>query len=442
MAAKRKVTYEDQDEFGTPKIRKVKPSKLPVEKRQAPIPQNDDEPPSEQGARKRGKFRIPKSLLRLSGGAVGAAIGFGDEAMQDPFNWWHYKPGNEVPEGGPGRWFRKMYGPFYYSSPYQNSKPLGRATANWHEPITSQAISGWLETMTIPNTDAYQYPNQFGLWRRNNSTVIRYAHHSSWREWTGVSLDVADNVQFGSSLDANFPNPNKQRNRPSPKPRPSPKNQPKPQPAIQSWTDVPMPQPVPRQSPRPRPAIPPSGLEPPPIDDDPDLEVDTRKKPKEEPKPKPAEPPPTVRSEYPDLPPLPAYSRAPPTARVREKKALTTSKQVGIAVARALDHISEGAEMVDALYQSLPEDVRRRWEKGRDMDRGMADQAGQYGIDGADWKAKAIWYNAHKIDASSAFRNIILNLIEDELYGMAFAARSNLLGRGRKRGTPPRKKGR
>lgn len=87
------------------------------------------------------------------------------------------------------------------------------------------------------------------------------------------------------------------------------------------------------------------------------------------------------------------------------------------------DAMSESAEVVDALYEALPEDVKKRWERDRKISNADAgrhaliDQAGQYGIDGADWKAQAVFHNFHKIDGAEALRNIIANQVEDKLIG-------------------------
>lgn len=83
-------------------------------------------------------------------------------------------------------------------------------------------------------------------------------------------------------------------------------------------------------------------------------------------------------------------------------------------IMKAMDIISEAAEFVDALYDALPDDVRKRWdEKGR----GLMDNAGQYGIDGADWKLNALWHNWHKVDIEQAIKNIIANELQDKILG-------------------------
>lgn len=132
-------------------------------------------------------------------------------------------------------------------------------------------------------------------------------------------------------------------------------------------------------------------------------------------------------------------TRTPPEAGERQHKAITKSAKIGQMLFRAMDAISEGAEIVDAVYDALPEDVRKRWEKERFPDarwikdkrtgrwvrvgvERQGDNYGQYGIDGADWKLKALYYNWHKVDVEKAVRNIIKNGIEDQVIGRYKAA--------------------
>lgn len=111
----------------------------------------------------------------------------------------------------------------------------------------------------------------------------------------------------------------------------------------------------------------------------------------------------------------------PPRGREKEakvKQLLPKLKIVrfGQALYRALDKVSESAEVVDALYDALPDDVKKRWSKGRKK-RGAVDNFGQYGIDGADWKAQALWHNWDKLDAVEAIKNIVKNQLEDTIIG-------------------------
>lgn len=112
----------------------------------------------------------------------------------------------------------------------------------------------------------------------------------------------------------------------------------------------------------------------------------------------------------------PTVGRTPTATGTRERKFMSTASRLGVGLWRALDSVSEWAEVIDALFEALPEDVRKRWEKDRPK-RGLVDQAGQYGIDGADWKAQALFWNLHKLDMQQAVINIIENHLEDKLYG-------------------------
>lgn len=106
--------------------------------------------------------------------------------------------------------------------------------------------------------------------------------------------------------------------------------------------------------------------------------------------------------------------RVPTTSGVRERKFMSRSARIGAALFKILDAGSEWAEVVSAIYDALPDDVRKRWDR---PDRRFTDQAGQYGLDGADWKAQAIFWNLHKLDMEQAVLNIIENHLEDKLYG-------------------------
>jgi hypothetical protein len=108
----------------------------------------------------------------------------------------------------------------------------------------------------------------------------------------------------------------------------------------------------------------------------------------------------------------------------KEKKVMSRGKAAAIAIARALDWLSESAEVVSALYDALPDDVKNRW-RCDSLDR-PGDQMGQYGVDGADCKLQALYWNWHRLDVRAALGNILTNEIEDRLYGTAFGARQNI----------------
>lgn len=105
-------------------------------------------------------------------------------------------------------------------------------------------------------------------------------------------------------------------------------------------------------------------------------------------------------------PPRPSQPK-PNTRERKAKGALTT-------ILGALDIISEAAEWVGAIYDALPDDVKKKWDQ---KGRGLMDNAGQYGIDGADWKLNAIWHNWHKVDIEQAIKNIIANEFQDKILG-------------------------
>lgn len=84
-----------------------------------------------------------------------------------------------------------------------------------------------------------------------------------------------------------------------------------------------------------------------------------------------------------------------------------------------LDIVSESAEVVDAIFDALPCDVQKRAKKGRKR-RGLIDNAGQYGIDGADWKLAAIADNWNAVDGGLAVANVIRNELQDRAYGAVY----------------------
>lgn len=119
----------------------------------------------------------------------------------------------------------------------------------------------------------------------------------------------------------------------------------------------------------------------------------------------------------PSVPPRGRSPENPPGEK--EQKFMPASRRLGAALFKALDGVSETAEVVDCIYQSLPPATKKRWEKDRSRPKkGLSiDNAGQYGIDGADWKAQAVYHNADKIDMNSAAKCIFINHLEDKLVG-------------------------
>jgi hypothetical protein len=131
---------------------------------------------------------------------------------------------------------------------------------------------------------------------------------------------------------------------------------------------------------------------------------------------------------------LRASRSQPKKPNVKERKG--KAGQLGAALFKALDALSEGSEVVDAFYQALPKSTRKEWGR-RNPDK-PDDNQGQYGLGGAEWKAQALYHNWHKVDLAKAIKNVLANELEDRLYGAAHKARGDLTFRGRKR---PRRTG-
>lgn len=121
-------------------------------------------------------------------------------------------------------------------------------------------------------------------------------------------------------------------------------------------------------------------------------------------KPKPE----TVRALPPKFPPS-----APPPRGTREVKPSST-RRFAATVFRNLDRLSETAEVVSAIYAALPCEIQCSYNR---QGRGLLDQAGQYGVDGADWKSEAIIKHFDRIDWGEALVNIARNEVEDRVIG-------------------------
>lgn len=107
--------------------------------------------------------------------------------------------------------------------------------------------------------------------------------------------------------------------------------------------------------------------------------------------------------------------RMPPRKREKEGKVMSRAKRLMVWFFHALDVLSESAEIVDAFYEALPKETKDKWKCNR-SNFGI-DVAGQYGIDNADCKAKALWHNWEKLDFTKAVENVIKNAIQDEMLG-------------------------
>lgn len=118
----------------------------------------------------------------------------------------------------------------------------------------------------------------------------------------------------------------------------------------------------------------------------------------------------------PVAPGKPGPSTAKPPPRGTKEKKFSTSGKVAAAIFRGLDKLSETAEVIDIIFQSLPCEIQKNASRNR-PNRGLLDQAGQYGIDGADWKTPVILRHYDKIDWAYAMEGIARNEVEDQIIG-------------------------
>lgn len=128
-------------------------------------------------------------------------------------------------------------------------------------------------------------------------------------------------------------------------------------------------------------------------------------------------------------------ARRPPETGELERKFLSRSARFMIAMFKGLDAVSELSEIVDVFYDAIPQAIRDQYEKelgfrwmhlrsGKwvkvkppELKRGLLDKAGQYGIDGADWKANAVRKHFMDIDVEKAFKGLINNATQDFVHG-------------------------
>lgn len=138
--------------------------------------------------------------------------------------------------------------------------------------------------------------------------------------------------------------------------------------------------------------------------------------------------------------------RQPPKEGTKERKYLSKNGKWMVGVFNALDQVSELSEIVDVFYKSIPKKERRayerelgfhwaktkdgkwHWMKPKRLERGLLDQAGQYGIDGADYKAEGLRRMWDKIDTEEAFKGLINNQAQDFTYGQIYKRTPKNLG--------------
>lgn len=144
------------------------------------------------------------------------------------------------------------------------------------------------------------------------------------------------------------------------------------------------------------------------------------------------------------VPKRPVFPSSPRDRRVKEREG--KGRSTGMAMWHFLDWVSERCETVDAVYMALPEKTRMRWERARGYHWALVkgkwkwlppknsgrhpllEQAGQYGIDGCDWKLMALWHNWKLVDVKQALANVLANEFQDRIHGNAHKALKPVFG--------------
>ena len=130
------------------------------------------------------------------------------------------------------------------------------------------------------------------------------------------------------------------------------------------------------------------------------------------------DPPPQWSYGPPGAPPPAPHTSTPPRPGSKDAKVISRSQKFAIALFSFLDFLSESCEIVDAIYEAIPRDIRKLIEQDVRNDVAFLDQAGQYGIDGCDWKIPFIYEFWSEIDTPQALCNIVKNITEDQLIGV------------------------
>lgn len=382
----------------------IEPYKIKVQRDKLPpfVPANDNVVP--QGARPMAPV-IPAFINRvvvpfaLVDFVVPLFVRAPDEGI------WRY-PAN-------GLW-EKRYGDF---GPYPNhlTSPLYTGYTTHTGPITGQAVGG-----AGVNIGTWTWPlEKYGHWYRTSTGTVRYAHHSSyWKKQSNLDPTVTSHnfvpQPYGEPYFGQPTNPNIDRWMPSPRPEPKRIQDEFPRPR-RVWIDVPAYPPPPSGTP---PEVIP-GRALPRI---PRWMRDARPSEPENPPDREIIPPPLK------LPPPRQHSRTPPRSREREGKAISKTVAATKFMSDVLDAMSEAGDAVDAVFKALDPRVQVAWKKKAGPLR-PGEKSARYGIDGADWKLWAIWYNLDKLDVAQAFKNLAYNELEDKAVGAAMAQKNRIQGR-------------
>lgn len=166
------------------------------------------------------------------------------------------------------------------------------------------------------------------------------------------------------------------------------------------------------------------GLSPQPMADEDDDNLNDRpKRNYKEPESPRRKKPPRARPMDEWFPFLPIGAVLPPPLRgqmPRKRPRRRQDKKVRSKILALMNVVSESAEVLDAIFEALPCHIQKAAKAKARPKAGLLDNAGQYGIDGADWKTKAIWDNWDAVDGALAASNIIRNEIQDRAFGEVY----------------------
>ena len=140
------------------------------------------------------------------------------------------------------------------------------------------------------------------------------------------------------------------------------------------------------------------------------------------------EAPPPVAVTVGNAPPQASRALSPVAPTLRgppDHKVVPRTTRAASFISKVLGSASEAGEVVEAVYKALPQDVRTRWERGRDRD--PRPFGGQYAVSSdVTWQLQAIYYNWSRLDAVKAIQNLGANYVEDMVLGTAYGSQDRL----------------
>lgn len=134
--------------------------------------------------------------------------------------------------------------------------------------------------------------------------------------------------------------------------------------------------------------------------------------------------------------PRPAYRpgfipRAVPARMEKQTKVAFAPAGVAPRLFEWLERFSEFADVVNALYEALPADVRRRYDPAIQRQGDLLGGIGGGGrqAEATNIKLQALWNNLGQLDGQQAAANLLVNMVEDMAVGATEGARGDLFNR-------------